>query len=193
MDPNYKEKTIIIALASVLSVAVITVLGYLTIRVCCQVEKEPPSLDSSHLVESAPTPVYELDSLKLIKLMHNSRFGDIWQGALDNIDVAVKVFSNTQRQYYLNEKDIYTLPHMDSSAIPHFYGAEERLTQDGLTQYLIVMSYVHHGSLTSYLKNNVIDWSTLCRMCHSMSKALGLLHTDIYKGGKTHVNYETKL
>ena len=65
-----------------------------------------------------------------------------------------------------------------------FYGAEERIGENSMPQYIIVMSYVPLGTLTQFLKENTIDWFTLCRMYHSTASGLAHLHSDIVKGGK---------
>ena len=54
-----------------------------------------------------------------------------------------------------------------------------------MPQYIIVMSYVPLGTLTQFLKENSIDWFTLCRMYHSTASGLAHLHSDIVKGGRT--------
>ena len=65
-----------------------------------------------------------------------------------------------------------------------FYGAEERIGENSMPQYIIVMSYVPLGTLTQFLKENTIDGFTLCRMYHSTASGLAHLHSDIVKGGK---------
>ena len=64
-----------------------------------------------------------------------------------------------------------------------FYGAEERIGENSMPQYIIVMSYIPLGTLTQFLKENTIDWFTLCRMYHSTASGLAHLHSDITKGG----------
>ena len=109
----------------------------------------------------------------------------VWRGKLEDRDVAVKIYSSHYREYYNNERTLYRLPFMDFEGLVRFYGADERITQDGSAQLMIVMSYVPLGSLNSYLKNNTFDWPTMVRMAYSVAKALSHLHTDIQKGGET--------
>ena len=180
MDPNYKRKTIVIALSSVTGVATVTILVYLVIRCCCTPERPYLMEEDEHLV--ATTPTYDLDTLKLVEQHHHGKFGDIWKATLSDMDVAVKVFGPSQRQYYINEKDIYTLPHINHTSIPKFLGAEERLTVDGMSQYLIVMTYMPHGSLMSYLKHHTVTWTELCNLCSSLVSGLAFLHSVIVKG-----------
>jgi bone morphogenetic protein receptor type-2 len=42
------------------------------------------------------------------------RYGIVWKGMVNEQPVAVKIFSANKKQYFLNEKDIYTQPFMDS-------------------------------------------------------------------------------
>ncbi|KAJ8306946.1 hypothetical protein KUTeg_015030 [Tegillarca granosa] len=179
-DGSYKEKTIIISLVSVCSVALITVGIYLLYRLCLSSNK--PSPDSLNLVEAPPVVSFDMEDLKIGEQLCRGRYSEVWKGYLNETPVAVKVLHYHYRQHYLNEKYIYTLPFMEHENILKFYGAEERITQDGLTKFMIVLSYVPHGSLQSYLKLNKLDWNTFCKMCLTLARGLIHLHTDIRKG-----------
>lgn len=96
----------------------------------------------------------------------------------------MKIYTQHYREYYNNERTLYRLPFMDHDGIVKFYGADERITQDGSPQLMIVMSYVPLGSLCGYLKNNILDWPSMVRMALSVARGLSHLHTDIQKGGK---------
>ena len=111
-------------------------------------------------------------------------FIQVWKGKLEDRDVAVKIYSPHYREYYNNERTLYRLPFMDHEGLIKFYGADERITQEGSAQLMIVMSYVSLGALNSYLKNNTLDWPTMVRMTYSVAKALSHLHTDIQRGGE---------
>ena len=74
---------------------------------------------------------------------------------------------------------------MEHDNLLKFYGVDERLSQDGMMQYMLVMSYAPLGCLMGYLKTNTIDWATLCKMCYSLARGLSHLHTDARKGGKS--------
>ena len=181
-DPKYKERTIIVALVSVVSVAVVIAIAYLCYRLWLGSHKE--TLESAvHLIEPPSTPTFELDQLKLLSLIERGRYGEVWRGTLNDIDVAVKLYQPHQKLYYLNEKDLYMLPYMDHDAIPKFYGAEERIDPEGGYHYMIVMQYVNMGTVAHYLKENTIDWNIMCKMMHSAAAGLAHLHTDVIKGG----------
>ncbi|XP_013405351.1 uncharacterized protein LOC106170149 [Lingula anatina] len=184
-DTSYKEKTIIISLTSVCGVALLILVSYLGFRIWLGSCKTPP--DALTLVETPvtiPVPRFNMDDLKLSNMMCKGRYGEIWKASLGEMDVAVKIFTPAQKQFYLNELDIYTLPHMEHDNIVKFYGAEERLTSEGIMQQMLVLMYIPHGSLAVYLKNNTVDWAAMCRMCQSVASGLAHLHTDIQKGDK---------
>uniref|UniRef100_T1J656 receptor protein serine/threonine kinase n=1 Tax=Strigamia maritima TaxID=126957 RepID=T1J656_STRMM len=147
-----------------------------------------PSPDSLHVMESSfppsSTPTYDLTTLKLQEIIGRGRYGSVWKAKLNDKYVAAKVFPSQHRQYYLNEKDIYTLPYFEHFSLPKFLGSEERVNADGRSEYLIVMTYAPYGCLQDYLRSNVIDWTTLCKMSQSVAKGLAHLHDDIRKGDK---------
>ena len=180
-DPKYRERTIIVALVSVFSVAVIIVFAYLIIRLWWGSRHQ--QLELEQLIEAPPTPMFDLDQLKLCNVIVRGRYGDVWRGTLGEHDVAVKLFAPHQKQYFINERDIYSLSHMDHASLLRFLGAEENMNLDGMVQYsIIVMSYIPLGTLASYLKENSIDWPTLCKMSFSTASGLAHLHTDIHGG-----------
>lgn len=183
IDPYYREKTIAFAIVPIAVLALLVLITFTVFRVWCRSDKDSP--DSIHLMESTGiSPSWELDSLKLNTLINRGRYGEVWQGTLNDMDVAVKVFTgSSQRQYYVNEKDIYMLPFMELETLPRFYGAEERVTVDGLSQYLLVMEYVTLGTLTNYLKHNSLDWAAMCKLGRTVASGLAYLHVDISKQG----------
>lgn len=65
---------------------------------------------------------YNVDNLKVCAMIGQGKFGTVWQGTLNEENVAVKIFPSQHRQYYLNEKDIYSLPFMDSPNLLKYYG-----------------------------------------------------------------------
>lgn len=181
-DPSYKQRTVIIALVSVCSVALITICIYLLYRICLSNHK--PLLDSLNLVEAPPTPSFELEDLKLCNMVSKGRYSDVWRGVLNEEEVAVKIYHSNYRQFYTNEKYIYSLPFIDQENLLQFYGGDERVSQEGTMQYILVLSYVPQGNLMGYLKNNTVDWAAMCKMFYTIARGLSHLHTDITRGGK---------
>ncbi|KAK7480963.1 hypothetical protein BaRGS_00027778, partial [Batillaria attramentaria] len=180
-DNSYKIKTVVISLVSVFSVALVIIVAYFGYRMCTRPKQ--PSVESLHQVEAPPSkPEFDMDDLKLCHIVSKGRYAEVWKGKLEEQDIAVKIYSPHYREYYNNERSLYRLPFMEHEALVRFLGADERITQDGTPQLMIVMSYAPHGSLSSYLKNNLLDWATMVRMAHSVARGLSHLHTDIQRG-----------
>lgn len=189
LSRNYKQLTIIVALSSVSCVALLISLSYFLYRKVCLPPRpklrEPPDNSDMYLVKSPSTPTFELDQLKFEEVISKGRYGEVWKGTLNDMDVAIKVFTASQRAYFINERDIYLLPHMDHESLVTFYGAEERVTVEGSVQYVLVMSYVPQGTLMAYLKNNTLDWSYFCKMGYSITSGLAYLHSEVIRGDLT--------
>ena len=119
------------------------------------------------------------------KLINGGRFSDVYVGHFQNKCVAIKTFSaSTQRQYYVNERTIYTLPFMEHDSILKFYGTNEDLTSSGETRYMLVFEYMTMGTLTQYLKLHDFPWMVLCRLCQSLAAGLAHLHREFECSGK---------
>ncbi|KAL4228707.1 Bone morphogenetic protein receptor type-2 [Mactra antiquata] len=179
-DPTYKQRTIVISLLSVLSLAVIILASYFIYRFCIRPPVIPTNVNDGD--DPSQYPTFNIDDLKISCLITKGRFSEVWKGSLNDQDVAVKIYSPSYRQYYLNEKYIYSLPHMEHENIMKFFGGEERILQDGNIQHLLVLQYVPDGTLMNYLKNNVIDWYTMCKMCLTLARGLAHLHADMGSG-----------
>ncbi|XP_070536397.1 bone morphogenetic protein receptor type-2-like isoform X1 [Ptychodera flava] len=180
---NYREETIIIALASVCSVAILTVVLYFLYRLWLGSRKT--SMANLSVVEApCPPPSFDMDNLKLMNVIGQGRFGNVWKGSLNEGTVAVKVFQGPFKPYYLNEKEIYSLPYMDNDCLLQMLAAEERITVDGMREYLLVLQYIPNGSLQNYLRNNTFHWMGMCVLGQSMASGLGYLHSEISKSGK---------
>ena len=74
---------------------------------------------------------------------------------------------------------------MEKDSLPRFYGASEQIDPEGQATYIIVLNYIPSGSLTNYLRENVLDWNTMSKMLYSVASGLAHLHTDIRKGGES--------
>ena len=178
----YKEKTIIISLVSIFSISLIIMGSFLLYRVCLSSRKHAPSpLDA---VEAPPFPRFQSEDLKIMSLICKTKNGEVWRGQLGEIPVAVKVFLQSHKHLYQNEKYIYSLPFIEHENLLKFYGVDERQNTEGFWQYMIVLSYVPKGSLFGYLQHNTIDWNTFCNMCLSTVKGVVHLHTDQRNVGK---------
>lgn len=66
-----------------------------------------------------------LTKLIKFKYMHGNcifRYGTIMKGMVNEQPVAVKIYSAKQRNIFLNEKDIYLQPFMDTPEILTYFG-----------------------------------------------------------------------
>ncbi|KAG8222924.1 hypothetical protein J437_LFUL000218, partial [Ladona fulva] len=188
-----EEQTILIAVVTVCAVSLAFGLSLVFCKLWKGSQKSSPDNSSTtsttsrghnhgrnqHLLSSNA-----LESLKLIEVVGQGRYGCVWRGTLQDQTVAVKVFPCHNRHYFCNERDIYCLPFMDNPALLSYFGSDERIGADGCTEHLLVLSYTPLGSLQDYLKAHTLDWRTFCRMSLSIARGLAHLHTDIHKGDK---------
>ncbi|MBN3270395.1 BMPR2 protein, partial [Polyodon spathula] len=180
-NPNSREETIVIALASVSVVAVLIVALFFGYRMLTGDRKA--GLHNMNMMEAASSePSLDLDSLKLLELIGRGRYGAVYKGSLDERPVGVKVFNYTNRQNFINERNIYRLPLMEHDNIARFIVGDERLTAEGRMEYLLVMEYYPHGSLCRYLSLQTSDWVSSCRLTHSVTRGLAYLHTELLRG-----------
>ncbi|RVE75259.1 hypothetical protein OJAV_G00015190 [Oryzias javanicus] len=176
-----QEETIIIALATVAVLAVLIVAAFCGYRMMHGDGKQ--GLHNLNMMEAAASESsLDLDNLKLLELIGRGRYGTVYCGSLDEQPVAVKVFTVGNRQNFLNECSIYRLPLLEHDNIARFVAADERTGSEGRTEYLLVMEYYPHGSLSHYLTLHTNDWVRSCRLAHSVTRGLAYLHTEIFKG-----------
>uniref|UniRef100_A0A8C5EH07 receptor protein serine/threonine kinase n=1 Tax=Gouania willdenowi TaxID=441366 RepID=A0A8C5EH07_GOUWI len=175
------EETVIIALATVSVLAVVAVAAFFGYRMMRGSGK--PGLHNLNMMEAAGSESsLDLDNLKLLELIGRGRYGSVFCGSLDERPVAVKVFTASNRQNFLNECSIYRLPLLEHDNIAHFVAADERISSEGRTEYLLVMDYYPHGSLSRYLSMQTNDSVGSCRLAHSVTRGLAYLHTELIKG-----------
>lgn len=175
------EETVIITLATVSVLAVLAVAAFFGYRMMHGDGKQ--GLHNLNMMEAAGSESsLDLDNLKLLELIGRGRYGAVYCGSLDERPVAVKVFTGANRQNFLNECSIYRLPLLEHDNIGHFVAADERTGPEGRTEYLLVMDYYPHGSLSRYLGIQTSDWVSSCRLAHSVTRGLAYLHTELFKG-----------
>ncbi|XP_067349657.1 bone morphogenetic protein receptor type-2-like isoform X2 [Channa argus] len=177
--PPYEET--LIALATVSLMAVVAVVAFFAYRMMHGDGKQ--GLHNLNMVEAAGSESsLDLDSLKLLELIGRGRYGAVYCGSLDERPVAVKVFTAANKQNFLNECSIYRLPLLEHDNIARFVAADERVGPEGRVEYLLVMDYYPHGSLSRYLSVQSNDWVSSCRLAHSVTRGLAYLHTELIKG-----------
>ncbi|XP_075968319.1 activin receptor type-2A [Anarhichas minor] len=125
-----------------------------------------------------PSPILGQKPLQLLEVKARGRFGCVWKAQLLSEHVAVKIFSIQEKQSWQNEFEIFSLDGMRHENLLEFIGGEKRGSHMDLELWLIT-AYHEKGSLTDYLKANVLSWSELCLIAQSMSRGLAYLHEDI--------------
>uniref|UniRef100_A0A6I8PA67 Serine/threonine-protein kinase receptor n=1 Tax=Ornithorhynchus anatinus TaxID=9258 RepID=A0A6I8PA67_ORNAN len=125
-----------------------------------------------------PSPLLGLKPLQLLEIKARGRFGCVWKAQLLNEYVAVKIFPIQDKQSWQNEYEVYSLPGMKHENILQFIGAEKRGTSIDVDLWLIT-AFHEKGSLTDFLKANVVSWNELCHIAETMARGLAYLHEDI--------------
>lgn len=123
-----------------------------------------------------------VDNINLICMLGNGKYGTVMKGLLHDQEVAVKIFPESHYPYYINERNIYSLPMMDSPSLLTYFGYDERHTMDGKIEYQLVLSLAPLGCLQDWLIANTMNFETFCGMSKSITRGLSHLHTEISRG-----------
>ncbi|XP_015258517.1 PREDICTED: activin receptor type-2B [Cyprinodon variegatus] len=124
------------------------------------------------------SPLLSLKPLQLLEVKAMGRFGCVWKGQILNEYVAVKIFPIQNKESWQNERDVFLTPGMRHENILRFIGAERRGSHPESELWLI-SEFHERGSLSDFLKGNVVSWSELCHIAESMARGLAYLHEDI--------------
>ncbi|XP_037344518.2 activin receptor type-2A-like isoform X2 [Pungitius pungitius] len=140
-----------------------------------------------------PSPILGQKPLQLLEVKARGRFGCVWKAQLLTEYVAVKIFPIQNKQSWQKEFEIFSLDGMSHENLLQFIGAEKRGSNMNLELWLIT-AYHEKGSLTDYLKANVLSWSELCLIAQSMSRGLAYLHQDVpgHKPAIAHRDFKSK-
>lgn len=136
---------------------------------------------------AAPNPKYcadmmNVDNLKLCSLVGQGKYGTVWKGMINEETVAVKIFPAANKEYFLNERDIYTLPLMETPNFLEYFGYDERRNMDGNMEYLLVLSLAPLGCLQDWLRDNTSTFNVFINMSKSIAKGLSHLHSEVTMG-----------
>uniref|UniRef100_W8AW93 receptor protein serine/threonine kinase n=1 Tax=Ceratitis capitata TaxID=7213 RepID=W8AW93_CERCA len=123
-----------------------------------------------------------VDNINLICMLGNGKYGTVMKGLLHDKEVAVKIFPDSHYPYYINERNIYSLPMMDSPSLLTYFGYDERHTMDGKIEYQLVLSLAPLGCLQDWLIANAMNFEIFCGMAKSITRGLSHLHTEISRG-----------
>lgn len=144
-----------------------------------------PGPETALLTPSGPgysSNIYNVDNLKLVSLLGQGKYGSVWKGKINEDEVAVKIFQANNKQYFINERNIYTTPLIESPALLNYFGSDERHTLEESMQYFLVLSIAPSGCLQDWLQSNTFDYKTFCNMVQSVSRGLSHLHTELQLG-----------
>uniref|UniRef100_A0A8C9TMH2 Serine/threonine-protein kinase receptor n=1 Tax=Scleropages formosus TaxID=113540 RepID=A0A8C9TMH2_SCLFO len=174
MPPNPPLcNTLLYSLVPIMGIAVIVVFSFWMYR--HHKLAYPPVLDPG---PPPPSPLLGQKPLQLLEIKARGRFGCVWKAQLLSEYVAVKIFPLQDKQSWQNEYEIYTMSGMRHENLLQFIGAEKRGTGVDLELWLVT-AYHEKGSLTDYLKANVVSWNELCHIAQTMARGLAYLHEDI--------------
>ncbi|XP_071534737.1 activin receptor type-2A isoform X2 [Panulirus ornatus] len=175
-DQDVVVKTVAWTLGTlIIVVVVITLLFYLYRRRKMANFMELPRVDSTALVP--PSPPVGLRPIQLREIKARGRFGAVWKANLHSDVVAVKIFPVQDKQSWMVEKEVYSLPQMSHENVLQFIGAEKR--GDNLqAEFWLITAYHGKGSLCDYLKANLVTWAELCKIGESMARGLMYVHEE---------------
>ncbi|KAL5010258.1 hypothetical protein ScPMuIL_012563 [Solemya velum] len=179
LGQDHLYRTVMYSIVPIIGVAVIIIVLFVMWR-CYRrnphhYHQPLPIIDQ---VPSTPPSPGPLRPIQLLELRARGRFGAVWKAQFIREFVAVKIFPLQDKQSWLQEQDIYRLPHMKQENILMFIDSEKR--GDNLTMELWLITEFHEkGSLCDYLKGNVLTWSELCKVSESMSRGLAFVHDEV--------------
>ena len=89
-----------------------------------------------------------------------------------------KLLKFQDKESWLREKDIYSLPQMNHPNILHYIGVEKH-GENLLTEFWLISEFHERGSLCDYLKANLITWQELCKIGEGIARGLMYIHEEI--------------
>ncbi|XP_037807155.1 uncharacterized protein LOC119600746 [Lucilia sericata] len=147
--------------------------------------REKPEPEEAPLAPSGPgysSNLRNVDNLNLICMLDSGKYGTVMKGLLHDQEVAVKIFPEAHQQYFINERNIYSLPLMDCPALLTYFGYDERHTMEGKLEYHLVLSLAPLGCLQDWLIANTVNFEIFCGMVKTITRGLSHLHTELKRG-----------
>ncbi|XP_055385242.1 bone morphogenetic protein receptor type-2 [Condylostylus longicornis] len=144
-----------------------------------------PGPETAPLSPSGPgysSNLHNVDNLKVQSLIGQGRYGTVWKGLINEEEVAVKIFPAQHKQYFINERNIYSTALMDSPSLLQYFGCDERRNLDDNLEYFLVLSLAPLGCLQSWLMENTPNYVTFVKMAKSICRGLSHLHTELQRG-----------
>lgn len=140
------------------------------------------------------------DHLTLTDIISRGRYSVVRKARIEKVDenrdeereeFAVKIYENSNKNYFLNEKNLFSLTLLNHENIVKFHGAHERSivdvenTESTMPDFWLIMEYMPCGTLQDYLKSNTFDFHSMCKIALSVAKGLAFLHLEFRKNGKS--------
>lgn len=152
-------------------------------------------------VDTALPRKLQATDINLLDKIAHGQFSCVWKGRCKTSDeseepqYAVKIFNGHQKSAWQNEKDIYNCMLTSNDNILRYYGADVNntnqnphqsmpghphlfMTQILSNEYWLITEYHPSGTLYDYLKNNLLSWPEMVRMCNSIVEGIAYLHTE---------------
>lgn len=187
LSSDEHSKTVF-AMSPLLLIAFCIAVGFLMIGFLFIRCRKPDSLigpEEAPLSPSGPgysSNLHNVDNLKLCGMIGQGKYGTVWKGLINERAVAVKIFPAQHKQCFINEKNIYTLPLMESPSILSYIGCDERRNMEDQIEYFLVLSLAPLGCLQDWLLANTMTFGTFCKMAKSITRGLSHLHTELQRG-----------
>ncbi|XP_066566487.1 anti-Muellerian hormone type-2 receptor [Amia ocellicauda] len=140
------------------------------------------------LCERSERPALDFSNIELQQVLGKGSNAKVWQGTLQGTSVVFKVYPPTCHRLYSTEREVYELPLMEHSSIIRFLGAG---TSPETRDCMLVLELAPHGSLHSYLSQNITDWPATVKLGLSLAEGLAFLHAvvsrnDLHKPAVAH-------
>ena len=97
LDPRYRQRTIIIALTLICTVGFVIIISYLALRLYLGSKQQDLEYEATLPLDPPPSLTFQLDDLKLSTVVSRGRFGEVWKGTLNDLDIVAKVHREYKR------------------------------------------------------------------------------------------------
>lgn len=140
--------------------------------VCPDIKQE-----SKALIELYPK--LSIQSVNLIDKISQSHLSTVWYGKFNDLDVAVKIYTQNEKQSWQNEKEIYSNIEFSSYEFILKFIIADVIIQNNVKEYWLLTEYQSNGCLYNYLKSNLLSWDQICNFSLSILNGLAYLHSEI--------------
>ncbi|KAH7696664.1 TKL/STKR/TYPE2 protein kinase [Aphelenchoides avenae] len=140
------------------------------------------SVEHGHETSALLTNTTEsLREITLLEKASTGRFSEVYKGRLGSNVFAVKVLPATAIDSWVNEQDVYALKAIRSH--PHLVDFVAAFQNND--KYWLVTVYHENGSLSDYLRKNVLSLEVAMKFLTTMLSGLAFLHDESVVGEET--------